>query len=131
MKTAAPRLQAAVRLPKTRVGIRAEIRLEAEGRSEGRPQVVMRAVLEVNLVAHVHPQTNWAPEALDACSRQDRRSRVTRGYVTDRTREAGCPRQVRNAEIDQPRFEGSKQAEWTPTGADLGAEQCMDRVQRS
>src|SRR5437879_8287019 len=89
----------------------------------------MRAVLEVNLVAHVHPQTNRAPEAFNACSRQDRRRRVTGGYVTDRTREAARPRLVRDAEIDQPGFEGSKQAEWPPTGADLGAEQCMDGVQ--
>src|ERR1700751_6024766 len=62
MKTAASQLQAAVRLPKYIAGgHRPEIRLEAEGRSEGRPQVVMLAVLEVNLVAHVHPQTNRAP----------------------------------------------------------------------
>src|ERR1700745_2079645 len=98
MKTAASQLQAAVRLPEYDSGIRPEIRLETEGRSEGLPQVVMRAVLEVNLVAHVHPQTDRAPEALDACSRQDRRRRVTRGYVTDRTREAGRPRQGRDAE---------------------------------
>jgi hypothetical protein len=59
--------------------------LETNRRTESNPQVVMGAVFEVNLVAHVCAQADWAQKAFESDPRVDCGRRVTGGYVLNGT----------------------------------------------
>ncbi len=56
--------------------------LETERGTKSDSQVVMRAIGEVNLVASLQAQANWAPESLDATARVEGYVRITHSDVT-------------------------------------------------
>src|SRR5438093_12577687 len=56
--------------------------LETERGTKSDSQVVMRAIGEVNLVASLQAQANWAPESLDATARVEFYVRITHSDVT-------------------------------------------------
>src|SRR5437879_9600204 len=56
--------------------------LETERGTKSDSQIIMSAIGEVDLVASLQAQANWAPESLDATARVEGYVRITNSDVT-------------------------------------------------
>ena len=74
-------------------------RLETERGTKSDSQVVMRAIGEVNLVASLQAQANWAPESFNTAARVKGYVRITHSDVTDLGGKFGLIAEVYEAQL--------------------------------
>src|SRR5215813_3303083 len=86
--------------------------LEAEVWPECHPQIILRAIQEINLVANVEPKSKWSPESFQAYARVQREPRVAVGYPVNRSNKSyAVPAGVAKVhETDLPGSEGIEMA---------------------
>jgi len=87
--------------------------LKADLRAKGYTQVVPRTIIEVDFIAHLEAQPEWAPEAFNTASRVKRKASVSTGDTTQRTFESCWDTFMGGTEVDEPNLAGGKYPEWT------------------
>ena len=80
--------------------------LETERGTKSDSQIIMSAIGEVDLVASLQAQANWAPESLDATARVEGYVRITHSDVTHLGGKFGLV-----AEVYEAQLPGNKGAE--------------------
>src|SRR5581483_5393442 len=94
-------------------------------RTEGDLQVILRTVVEVNLVAGFQAQANWTPEGFDASPRIKSKSRIPGSDPSDRTNESSWHILSACTEVhktDLPGYECANRS--ASTHLEFGSEQC-------
>jgi len=87
-------------------------RLKADLRAEGYTQIVLRTIVEVDFIAHLEVQSEWAPEAFNAASRVERKPSVSSCDPTQRTFESCWDIFMGGTEVDEPNLASGKYPEW-------------------
>jgi hypothetical protein len=98
--------------------------LEANRRSESNFQVVVRSVVEIDLVAGLKPQSERSPETLDASAGIHGETSVAGLYSAKRANETRGHVLIGYAEINEAQFARHVSAKRSRAGLEFGSEQC-------
>src|ERR1700720_3200927 len=95
--------------------------LEPEGRSEGYFEVIMCAVIKVNLVARFKTQADRTPESFDSSSGIHGETGVSGLNATQGSHEPCGRLLIRNAEIHEAKFTGDIGPKRSRAGLEFGS----------
>ena len=93
--------------------------LEAQLRSNGYPQVIVAAVIEIDVVSGFQANTNWSGERFDSAAGIEGKIGPA-GVQTHRAGEAGWGVLIADAEVVKSHFAGHEYAEGSRAGWNLG-----------
>jgi hypothetical protein len=103
--------------------------LKADLRPRRYAQIVVRPVVEVHLIANVHPQADRSGKGLDANARIEHAERPEVGDAADGTNEAGDRPVIGGVEVQEASLQGPEYAPRAGPGDDLRSEQAGQAAQ--
>jgi hypothetical protein len=104
---------------------------ESEERAEGDAQVIVRALVEINLVSRFEPETYGAQRGLDSRTRVKRSVQVRSTKIKERANDINIRQQAgTEPEIHEPSFKRGKRMEMTSASHERWAKESVSYADR-